>query len=125
MYKRQSQYSTTIDALIQAEINPSEIAAIGITNQRETTIIWDKETGIPIYNAIVWQCRRTADLCEELKQDKDFSEYVRVNTGPVSYTHLDVYKRQLLYFLQGNNLPQDYMLLRRKAYSLFHGCLDY
>ena len=76
-----SQYSTTIDALIQAEINPSEIAAIGITNQRETTIIWDKETGIPIYNAIVWQCRRTADLCEELKQDKDFSEYVRVNTG--------------------------------------------
>ncbi len=76
-----SQYSTTIDALIQAEINPSEIAAIGITNQRETTIIWDKETGIPIYNAIVWQCRRTADLCEELKQDKDFSKYVRVNTG--------------------------------------------
>lgn len=76
-----SQYSTTIDALIQAEINPSEIAAIGITNQRETTIIWDKETGIPIYNAIVWQCRRTADLCEELKQDKDFSEYVRGNTG--------------------------------------------
>ena len=76
-----SQYSTTIDALIQDEINPSEIAAIGITNQRETTIIWDKETGIPIYNAIVWQCRRTADLCEELKQDKDFSEYVRVNTG--------------------------------------------
>ena len=75
-----SQYSTTIDALIQAEINPSEMA-IGITNQRETTIIWDKETGIPIYNAIVWQCRRTADLCEELKQDKDFSEYVRVNTG--------------------------------------------
>lgn len=76
-----SQYSTTIDALIQAEINPSEIAAIGITNQRETTIIWVKETGIPIYNAIVWQCRRTADLCEELKQDKNFSEYVRVNTG--------------------------------------------
>lgn len=76
-----TQYSTTIDALIQSEINPSEIAAVGITNQRETTIIWDKETGIPIYNAIVWQCRRTADLCEELKLDKDFAEYVRLNTG--------------------------------------------
>lgn len=76
-----SQYSTTIDALIQAEIEPSEIAAIGITNQRETTIVWDKDTGIPIYNAIVWQCRRTADMCEELKKDKEFAEYVKSSTG--------------------------------------------
>lgn len=76
-----SQYSTTIDALIQAEIKPSEIAAIGITNQRETTIVWDKDTGIPIYNAIVWQCRRTADMCEELKKDKEFAEYVKSSTG--------------------------------------------
>lgn len=76
-----SQYSTTIDALIQAEIEPSEIAAIGITNQRETTIVWDKDTGIPIYNAIVWQCRRTADMCEELKKDKEFAEYVKSSSG--------------------------------------------
>lgn len=76
-----SQYSTTIDALLQAEIEPSEIAAIGITNQRETTIVWDKDTGIPIYNAIVWQCRRTADMCEELKKDKEFAEYVKSSTG--------------------------------------------
>ena len=76
-----SQYSTTIDALIQAEIEPSEIAAIGITNQRETTIVWDKDTGIPIYNAIVWQCRRTADMCEELKKDKEIAEYVKSSTG--------------------------------------------
>lgn len=76
-----SQYSTTIDALIQAEIESSEIAAIGITNQRETTIVWDKDTGIPIYNAIVWQCRRTADMCEELKKDKEFAEYVKSSTG--------------------------------------------
>lgn len=76
-----TQYSTTIDAMIQAEIQPSEIAALGITNQRETTIVWDKDTGIPVYNAIVWQCRRTADMCEELKTDKAFSEYVKQNTG--------------------------------------------
>ncbi len=76
-----TQYSTTIDALIQAEIQPSEIAAVGITNQRETTIVWDKDTGIPVYNAIVWQCRRTADMCEELKKDKEFAEYVRSATG--------------------------------------------
>ena len=81
MLFRSSQYSTTIDALIQAEIEPSEIAAIGITNQRETTIVWDKDTGIPIYNAIVWQCRRTADMCEELKKDKEFAEYVKSSTG--------------------------------------------
>ncbi|MEA4971633.1 MAG: glycerol kinase GlpK [Candidatus Metalachnospira sp.] len=76
-----SQFSTTIEAMLQAEILPNEIAAIGITNQRETTIIWDKITGIPIYNAIVWQCRRTAEMCEELKKDTDFAEYIRLNTG--------------------------------------------
>ena len=76
-----TQYSTTIDAMIQAEIQPQDIAAIGITNQRETTIVWDKDTGIPIYNAIVWQCRRTADMCEELKKDEEFSNYVRQATG--------------------------------------------
>ena len=76
-----TQYSTAIDAMIQADIQPSEIAAVGITNQRETTIVWDKDTGIPVYNAIVWQCRRTADMCEELKKDRDFAEYVKLNTG--------------------------------------------
>ena len=76
-----TQYSTAINAIMQAEINPADIAAIGITNQRETTIVWDKTTGIPIYNAIVWQCRRTADMCEELKKDSEFAEYVRLNTG--------------------------------------------
>lgn len=76
-----SQYSTTINALLQADLNSHDIAAIGITNQRETTIVWDKDTGIPIYNAIVWQCRRTAPMCEELKKDADFCEYIRLNTG--------------------------------------------
>ncbi|MBR3394244.1 MAG: glycerol kinase GlpK, partial [Firmicutes bacterium] len=56
-----------------------EIAAIGITNQRETTIVWDKNTGLPVYNAIVWQCRRTADYCETL--EKDYEDMIREKTG--------------------------------------------
>ena len=63
-----TQYTRSRVAMIQADIRPSELAAVGITNQRETTIVWDKDTGIPVYNAIVWQCRRTADMCEELKR---------------------------------------------------------
>ena len=61
-------------------VNPKCIAGIGITNQRETTIIWDKATGKPIYNAIVWQCRRTAEYCEELKKD-GLSKYIKQTTG--------------------------------------------
>ena len=52
-----------------SKISPAKIAAIGITNQRETTIIWDKNTGEPIYNAIVWQCRRTADTCKRFAHE--------------------------------------------------------
>ena len=51
----------------KAGVGPEDIAAIGITNQRETTIVWDKKTGEPVYNAIVWQCRRTASICDDLK----------------------------------------------------------
>jgi len=61
-------------------VHPSEIKAIGITNQRETTVVWDKKTGIPIYNAIVWQDKRTSNLCKKLKED-GFEEYIKVNTG--------------------------------------------
>ncbi len=61
-------------------VNPRSIAGIGITNQRETTIIWEKETGKPIYNAIVWQCRRTADYCEKLKEE-GLGEYIKDTTG--------------------------------------------
>ena len=78
-----SQYGVLQEVLAKTNITPDKIAAIGITNQRETTIVWDKETGEPIYNAIVWQCRRTADICEKLKEDKEFVEYVRDNTGLV------------------------------------------
>lgn len=62
-----SQYAAMTEAVITAGIAPEEIAAVGITNQRETTVVWNKRTGRPIYNAIVWQCRRTADFCEKLR----------------------------------------------------------
>ena len=76
-----SQYSVLMEVLAQSGVLPQDIAGIGITNQRETTIVWDKETGKPVYNAIVWQCRRTAALCEQLKKDEAFTEYVKENTG--------------------------------------------
>ena len=56
------------DVIQRAGISEEQVSAIGITNQRETTVVWDKHTGKPIYNAIVWQCRRTAEICEELKE---------------------------------------------------------
>lgn len=77
-----TQSSTLIEALAKANIRSDQVAGIGITNQRETTIIWEKETGKPIYNAIVWQCRRTADICQQLQRD-GLESYVRENTGLV------------------------------------------
>jgi len=64
-----SQNATAAEAISRADLSSDSIAAVGLTNQRETTIIWDKETGKPIYNAIVWQDRRTADYCRRLKQE--------------------------------------------------------
>lgn len=68
------------DVLKKTDIDPSEIAGIGITNQRETTVVWDKHTGQPIYNAIVWQSRQTADICNELNE-KGYHELFREKTG--------------------------------------------
>src|SRR5256712_3100504 len=64
-----SQIGVAVEALGRGRLRPADIAAIGITNQRETTVVWDRETGAPISNAIVWQDRRTADFCERLKAD--------------------------------------------------------
>ncbi|PFG46131.1 glycerol kinase [Vibrio sp. ES.051] len=77
-----TQSSTLVEALAKSGIRSDQLAAIGITNQRETTIVWNKETGKPVYNAIVWQCRRTAEICEELKA-RGLENYVRDNTGLV------------------------------------------
>ncbi len=76
-----TQSSTMTEALAECGISAEEIAAIGITNQRETTVVWEKDSGRPIHNAIVWQCRRTAPICEELKKIEGFDGYVRQNTG--------------------------------------------
>lgn len=66
---------------VLGKIDPKSIAAIGITNQRETTLIWDSKTGKPVHNAIVWQCRRTADRCEQIKKDKRLTAYIKKTTG--------------------------------------------
>ncbi len=77
-----TQYGVIAEVVAKTGINPDEIAAIGITNQRETTVIWDKDTGKPVYNAIVWQCRRTAGICDELKS-RGLEEVFRTKTGLV------------------------------------------
>lgn len=77
-----TQIGTAVEAMSKVGISPSDIKAIGITNQRETTVIWDKKTGEPIYNAIVWQCRRTSEFCDSLK-DRGYEEFFRKKTGLV------------------------------------------
>ncbi|MBW9145503.1 glycerol kinase GlpK [Clostridium estertheticum] len=81
-----SQISVATEAMAEVNATASDIAAIGITNQRETTVVWDRRTGVPVYNAIVWQCRRTAETCDELTQ-KGFDKIVRAKTGLI----LDAY----------------------------------
>ncbi|MGI5831178.1 MAG: glycerol kinase GlpK [Thermoguttaceae bacterium] len=75
-----TQYSVIEEVLSSASVEPNQIAAIGITNQRETTVMWDRSTGKPICNAIVWQCRRTAPICAKLDAD-GMTPYIRKATG--------------------------------------------
>ena len=74
-----SQYGVMMELFAKSDLSAKDIAGIGITNQRETTIVWDKRTGKPVYNAIVWQCRRTADFVKEIK--KEYGELIRQKTG--------------------------------------------
>ena len=75
-----SQIGVAVEALGKMDLRPRDIAAIGITNQRETTIVWDRETGKPVYNAIVWQDRRTAQFCDELKA-QGYETLIQERTG--------------------------------------------
>lgn len=75
-----NQYAAITECIAKSGISPDEIAAAGVTNQRETVIVWDRKTGRPIYNAIVWQCRRTAEACEELERG-GYAEYIQNTTG--------------------------------------------
>ena len=78
-----SQLQSVMEVMAESKATAEDIAAIGITNQRETTIVWDKSTGKPVYNAIVWQCRRTADICEKIKEDAELTQYIQDYTGLV------------------------------------------
>lgn len=77
-----SQSSVLTEAIAQSGISQHDVIGIGITNQRETTIVWNKKTGLPIYNAIVWQCRRTAHIIDDLKE-KGLEKYINITTGLV------------------------------------------
>ena len=78
-----TQLSVLAEAIAVTGTTPEDIEGIGITNQRETTIVWNRHTGVPVYNAIVWQCRRTADQIERLKEEK-FDELIRERTGLIA-----------------------------------------
>ncbi|MBO4229462.1 MAG: glycerol kinase GlpK [Clostridia bacterium] len=75
-----NQFAAMMECVAKSGIDPREIAGIGITNQRETTIVWNRRTGKPVFPAIVWQCRRTAELCEQLERE-GYSELIRKKTG--------------------------------------------
>ena len=86
-----SQAGVMAETMAKSSITASELAAIGITNQRETTIVWDKKTGKPVYNAIVWQCRRTADYVEELKTE-GYDKVIREKTGLIADSYFSATK---------------------------------
>ena len=77
-----TQLGLMYEAMSKLNVTPEDIAGIGITNQRETTVVWDKVTGRPVHRAIVWQCRRTAEYCDTLKS-KGYGEMFREKTGLV------------------------------------------
>lgn len=81
-----TQFGVAAEALAKVGATASDIAALGITNQRETTVVWDKRTGLPVYNAIVWQCRRTAETCDALRNE-GFDKKIKAKTGLI----LDAY----------------------------------
>jgi glycerol kinase len=88
-----TQIGVANEAMAKLNVNASDIAAIGITNQRETTVVWDKRTGMPIHNAIVWQCRRTAGKCDELRA-KGLETTVREKTGLIVDAYFSATKIQ-------------------------------
>lgn len=111
-----TQYGVLTQALLTAGINPGEIAGIGITNQRETTIVWDKTTGEPIYNAIVWQCRRTAAFCKQLEQTH--GAYIREHTGLLADPYFSATKLHwILHHVEG-------AMEKAKAGQLLFGTVD-
>lgn len=112
-----SQFAVVRDALANNGISAGEIAAIGITNQRETTVVWQRSTGRPIYNAIVWQCRRGAPLCEKLKADGE-EVYIKEKTGLIIDAYFSASKMKWLL----DNVPEVRELA--DAHDLCFGTVD-
>ena len=104
-----SQLGVMVEAMVSSSVSPDEIDSIGITNQRETTIVWDRRTGKPIYNAIVWQCRRTAPLVEALCGDRSVAAMVRKKTGLIPDAYFSASKiRWILDHVEGaQNLAEE------------------
>ena len=112
-----SQYAVMMEVVAQSGVDSSEIASIGITNQRETTILWDRETGRPIYNAIVWQCRRTADIVDGLIAD-GLEEHIRKTTGLIPDAYFSATKiRWILTHVPG-------AMERARAGKILFGTVD-
>jgi len=113
----QTQLASAREAIAQAQITADQIAAIGVTNQRETAVLWEKDSGKPVYNAIVWQCRRSADLCRELTA-QGHADLVRDKTGLVLDPYFSATKLMWLF--------EDNPDLRRRAErgELLFGTID-
>ncbi len=112
-----SQLAVATEAMAKMGVNASQIKGIGITNQRETTLVWDKNTGEPVYNAIVWQCRRTADRIEQLKTD-GMNQKIRERTGLIPDAYFSVSKIEWIL----NNVPG--ARERAEAGDLLFGTVD-
>ncbi|MFC2070815.1 FGGY family carbohydrate kinase, partial [Chloroflexota bacterium] len=113
----ESSLTVAREALEKADVSASQVKGLGITNQRETTIVWDRHTGKPVFNAIVWQCRRTAALCEELKQ-KGLSKPVMEKTGLIIDAYFSATKLRWLL----DNIPQGQQ--RAEQGDLLFGTVD-
>ncbi|MCL2486519.1 MAG: FGGY family carbohydrate kinase, partial [Oscillospiraceae bacterium] len=112
-----SQYGVFVEALTKSGVEPDDVAAIGITNQRETTIMWDRHTGEPVYNAIVWQCRRTAPICEKIKK-RGLEPYIKKATGLVVDAYFSATK--IMWIL--DNVPG--VRKRAEAGDILFGTVD-
>ena len=120
-----SMLGVAVEAMNKLNITPDQVAAIGITNQRETTIIWDKNTGEPVYHAIVWQCRRTSEYCDQLKE-KGLTEKFRQKTGLMIDAYFSGTKGRRSFIWNSRNMA-DLETDKRKSscYRLFKCCKNY
>ncbi|MCX7025223.1 MAG: glycerol kinase GlpK [Spirochaetes bacterium] len=112
-----TQYDAAVGAIENAQVTPGQIAAIGITNQRETTLVWERATGKPVHNAIVWQCRRSAQICQELRA-MGLSDMIHARTGLV----LDPYFSGTKLVWMFNELPG--LKARAERGELMFGTVD-